>query len=955
MEKGVRVNFLCIGICWLIIAGLVLVQPASAQSNRKVKLSGTVYEYNQQNERVPLSFATVSIPDMALGTTSNKQGWYTLGEVPQGQVRMQIQFLGKLTVDTLLHVNHDMVLDFTMKNEDFKLKEVTVTATNNRSGKSTSSHISRAAMDHMQANSLYDLMALMPGGISENQNMNSAQQITIRQIASDKGPEAMNALGTAIIRDGAPISNNANLSAMNPTVLNGSDTPSALAGGASPAGGTDVRSISTENIESIQIIRGIPSVEYGDLTSGAVIINTKAGREPLRVKAKANPNIYQVSMGTGFDLGKKQGAFNISADYAHNTKDPTSSYMHYQRATAKVLYSNIFFRDKLRTNTSVDFVYGKDVRERNPDDEQNKTASEGRDVGATFNTNGTWNINKGWLKTLRYVASATYTDKDSYFETVYSSATSPYSMTMTNGAVLSNFAGKHVFDIEGNEITNFGAEDEKNFAVYLPSSYLGHYEIDSREVNVYGKLAATFFKSSGNVHNRILLGADFRSDGNIGNGKTYDPSTPPYRSVYGHNATFRPRSYKDIPFVNQIGVYLEDNFKWMIGGKYEMNVQAGVRYDHTSVVGGIFTPRVNASIDIIPDILSIQGGYGIAAKMPSLLYLHPENAYFEYINFNELTNEKIPENERLFMTTTTVHKVDNSDLQIAKNHKAEVGLVLRLGKTHLNVTAYKERLKDGYLMNQDFSTFHSFMYHEYKRTEKGLEKVSSLPVLSTYAKPSNNLNIETKGVEFDLNIGRIDAIRTAFQINGSWIRSKIWHDGYDFYDNSGAAASARKPIAFYSQEGSASYNQRFVTTLRATHNIPRIGFVVTMSAQAVWQQSNWKTYGNDSIPVGYIALEDASVNYFPQGKFTSVEQVKEAGYGYMLQNVSHANAIKESYSPYFCFNLNVTKEISNMLRVSFFANNMFRSYPRKESKRNPGTFVQLNNRFFFGLELSLTL
>ena len=117
----------------------------------------------------------------------------------------------------------------------------------------------------------------------------------------------MNAMGTAIIRDGAPISNNANLSAMSPTVLSGTETPASLAGGASPAGGTDVRSISTENIESIQIVRGIPSVEYGDLTSGAVIINTKAGREPLRVKAKANPNIYQVSMGTGFELGKKKG------------------------------------------------------------------------------------------------------------------------------------------------------------------------------------------------------------------------------------------------------------------------------------------------------------------------------------------------------------------------------------------------------------------------------------------------------------------------------------------------------------------------------------------------------------------------------------------------------------------------------------------------------------------------
>ena len=50
-------------------------------------------------------------------------------------------------------------------------------------------------------------------------------------------------------------------------------------------------------------------------------------------------------------------------------------------------------------------------------------------------------------------------DKDSYYETVYSSATSPYSMTTTNGAVLSNFAGQHIYDANGNQITNFGPED----------------------------------------------------------------------------------------------------------------------------------------------------------------------------------------------------------------------------------------------------------------------------------------------------------------------------------------------------------------------------------------------------------------------------------------------------------------------------------------------------------------
>ena len=91
----------------------------------------------------------------------------------------------------------------------------------------------------------------------------------------------MNSLGTLIIRDGAPVSNNANLQTVSPAIT-GAGT--ALGGTSSPAGGVDVRAISTDNIESIEVIRGIPSVEYGDLTSGAVIINSKAGREPFRLR-----------------------------------------------------------------------------------------------------------------------------------------------------------------------------------------------------------------------------------------------------------------------------------------------------------------------------------------------------------------------------------------------------------------------------------------------------------------------------------------------------------------------------------------------------------------------------------------------------------------------------------------------------------------------------------------------
>ncbi len=36
--------------------------------------------------------------------------------------------------------------------------------------------------------------------------------------------------------------------------------------------GVDMRSISTDDIESVEVVRGIPSVEYGNLTSGLVKI-----------------------------------------------------------------------------------------------------------------------------------------------------------------------------------------------------------------------------------------------------------------------------------------------------------------------------------------------------------------------------------------------------------------------------------------------------------------------------------------------------------------------------------------------------------------------------------------------------------------------------------------------------------------------------------------------------------
>jgi hypothetical protein len=307
--------------------------------------------------------------------------------------------------------------------------------------------------------------------------------------------------------------------------------------------------------------------------------------------------------------------------------------------------------------------------------------------------------------------------------------------------------------------------------------------------------------------------------------------------------------------------------------------------------------------------------------------------------------------------------VDNSDLEITKNYKAEAGFKLNLGKVSLNVTGYHERLKNGYALGQTLDTYKSVDWTTYKRTKINGEYqyvATTLPVLSYFNAPTNNMNVENTGVEFDLNLGRIDAIRTAFQLSGAWMRTKSWNEGYDFYAEDGEAADKRNPVAIYNKADNRNYAERFSTTLRATHNIPQIGLVVTLSAQAVWQDNDWSTFGNDSIPLGYIDL-NGKTNWFGEGdlanvNFKTAEDLKQSEYGYMWRSVSHAAEIKQGLDPYFQFNLNVTKEISDMLRVSFFANNMFRSYPRTESKRNLGSYISgYTNRFFFGLEMSLTL
>ena len=70
---------------------------------------------------------------------------------------------------------------------------------------------------------------------------------------------------------------------------------------------------------------------------------------------------------------------------------------------------------------------------------------------------------------------------------------------------------------------------------------------------------------------------------------------------------------------------------------------------------------------------------------------------------------------------------------------------------------------------------------------------------------------------------------------------------------------------------------------------------------------------------------------------------------------SESQYIKEKNPVSHTFNIHVTKELGDYMRISFFANNLFRNYPTVRSSRYQNTTLQRKQPIFFGLELSLKL
>jgi len=201
---------------------------------------------------------------------------------------------------------------------------------------STATIITKEALKMLQPSSFSDVLELLPGGLAKDPVLTAANKMRLRETGtSEPGYDIAN-LGVGFVIDGAPLSTQAN---MQTTIGEASGARTANGSRQMIAKGVDLRSISTDNIQEIEIVRGIPSVRYGNLTSGLVKIKRKEGESPLSMRFKADGLSKLGYIGKGIAISDTK-FLNVGVDYLEAKDSPTNPLENYKRLTAMVKWNN---------------------------------------------------------------------------------------------------------------------------------------------------------------------------------------------------------------------------------------------------------------------------------------------------------------------------------------------------------------------------------------------------------------------------------------------------------------------------------------------------------------------------------------------------------------------------------------------------------------------------------------
>lgn len=940
---------------------MILFSAANAEAAKTpdLTLSGVVKDAGSGE---PLDFVVVSLADRNQWVQTDSEGKFSFQDLTPGKYTLEVNFTGYKPYSETVDVRRDMKpVEVKLEELSLALNEVVVTAEPQKMG--SASRIDRTAVQHIQPKSLEDMLQLVPGNVTKNPDLNNVGQAYIRELDEN----ANNAMGTLVVVDGTPMSNDANMQVL--TTAQGGSTPAHSTAGK----GVDLRLVSPDNIESVEVVRGIPSVEYGNLTSGAVIVKSRSGATPLEISLKADPYSKMVFAGKGFALSSG-GAVNVSADYSQSYTDIRKRYIGYDRVTFSSGYSNVFMQNSRPLSFNVRFAFFSSLNNEKSDPElQYDERINNKTIGGRLSIEGNWRLNLPWISGLSYAASANYMHESDYSnrQVILQSGITPV----------------------GNATT-----DKEYATFFLSSTYYSWTRIQGKPLDLFAQIKANKLLTLGEgSFMNFRLGGEWRFNKNYGRGMTFDEKQPPQIT---NNQSIRPRPYNDIPAMNVMSWFFEDKYTQPIGTS-TLHLQAGVRLSTLFVDkklahrGNITTvePRVNIDYNMLNsgnnrifDDLSLVGGYGIGSKTPTLLQLYPDKAFFDVASYTMLFRDDVSgENGKSIavMTTKVIDDTSNPHLKPSYSYKTEAGLSFRIRKVRGMVNFFNEKHTNefGYIsrpvvMNANkYSTPDAI---EGVRYEDGKVQyllggqwtnadVKDKSYFYTFVSPSNHIRTDKYGIEYQLSLATIPSIRTSITADGAYLHIKR-RSTSDYHSAISATYKGDTyPLMAVYPGGSGSVSSRFNTNFRFITHIPSLRMVFTTTLQMIWSETYRDIYedskgkslfykmddpfspGTKKYFVNPVGFMDADGNYTPwQAGFENDEL-----YRYMLLSYSHDNAFGTERLPVSAIlNFRLSKEFGKILEIAFMANNFLKLTKTHKLKTAVG-WRDITIPMYFGAEATL--
>ncbi len=897
---------------------LLLFFPSTADAEKKGRLAGMVVDLITGN---PIPDALIAIQGTTTSTLTNKKGKFHF-DLPPGKVSISVLCAEYFTTNyqdidifdgRITPLLCEMVCGTPEQNLFFSIGGITVLDQLELLPEvtETSHKITSAEIEHHLATNLGDILDMIPG-IERTAPPGLAQknQVALRGVGdvatSNKG---LALLGTKVLIDDIAISNNANLQRGTGTSYGGLDGTTTTAGS-----GIDLRTIPADNIESVTVITGVPSAEYGDFTSGLVMVKTKSGRQPTRFKIKANPDTKEANINGGYIVRGTEISFN--ANGAYSERDIRREGDEYIRYNGQITIRNNFLDKRLKVLNKFYYTGIFDEIDVDTDDPLSiKQSNKDKTYlyGQTVTYKPTRDIRIQWRANVRY------TKRDSYSQ---------------------KFTGADT------RVLTDEMEDGTYPGVFGAGGYLWKIWTKGEEWNIGGKLNLRYDFGLLNLNHSALVGGQYTFDDNIGRGKIFDPLFPPYGDT-GR----RPLSYDAVPALHTASLYLEDNIKgsfrfrpWSlnVGFRYEMytpqKLDLGGIFNDDGVVtsrnGTYLNPRIRFKYELFDDT-QIRLSWGKSSKMAPMTRIFQGPMYIDIIEENVTLPDSMP------LIAVHVFNYDNSGLMGYQNEKMEASLDKKFGPLGVIFTGYYTHSSE---MPRTINT--PIVYYRY-RWEDYPDPASRTPIDTIYTTPGSKYGhyngvgwYKNYGLEFQLITKRIEKLSTVFRVTGSYYKSFSGAEGTYMSSPQPNSILGRTifPIYHYSEQ----WRQKMIVNYNADWFIKKLGMWVTFSVQQTLFEAKVNLVDPISSAEGYYDPTDGRTVYITPTESTDLG----------LDRTFDDFDLRERRKPNdrLLFNINISKSLGRSSEVSIFVHNVMDD--PAYFLNDYGNWEKRNHEIFYGIEFS---